>query len=245
MPKLTVKANQSELSRYAAEFFVSTANRAIDDGGRFTVSLSGGSTPKALYGLLASDEFADQIEWPKVFFFFGDERFVPADSSDSNFRMVNESLFRPLRVAEQNIFRWKTEFDNPDDAAADYETRIIDFFGLASGEFPIFDLMLLGLGDDGHTASLFPGTRALSVTDRIAVANCVEKLDAFRLTMTFPVINNSSVAAFLVSGESKADVLARIIDEQATDLPAAQVRPTSGDLHWLIDTSAASNLQST
>lgn len=243
MPIIKVSKSLNELSRDAAAFFVRAANEAIERSGRFTVSLSGGSTPKALYRLLAAEEFVDVVDWSRVYFFFGDERFVPVDSTDSNFRMVEETLFNPLRIPDSNIFRWKTELDSAEVAAADYDTRISHFFELSSGEFPRFDLTMLGLGEDGHTASLFPGTSALEIENRLAVANWVEKLKMYRLTMTLPVINNSAICAFLVAGEAKAYVVAAILDGSVTgDFPASEVTPVTGDLYWFLDEAAASKL---
>ena len=243
MPKIQIRKNLSDLSRRAAELFVSSASDATDRSGRFVVSLSGGSTPKALYQLLATDEFSNRVDWQKVYFFFGDERFVPIDSKNSNFRMLNESLFEPLKIPDVNIFRWRTELDNAEVAAADYETRMITFFELNEGELARFDLTLLGLGEDGHTASLFPGSLALEVTDRLAIENWVEKFQMFRLTMTYPVINNSAACAFLVSGEAKAAVLAEILGGTAkTGYPAKGVAPLNGELIWLLDEAAASKL---
>ena len=237
-----MSSDLNELGREASEFLVTQASNAINRTGRFTISLSGGSTPKALYRLLSS-EFGDRIEWSQVYFFFGDERYVPVDSNDSNFRMVNEALLQPLRIPVSNIYRWKTELDSPEAAATDYETRMVDFFELSPGQLPRFDMMLLGLGEDGHTASLFPDSAALEVMDRLAVANWVEKLETYRLTMTFPVINNSAIIAFLVAGESKASVLAEIENNASRAVyPAQRVTPANGELYWFIDEAAASKL---
>jgi 6-phosphogluconolactonase len=244
MPIRKVSSDLNELSREAAEFFVAKASDAIDRTGRFTVSLSGGSTPKALYRLLSS-EFGSRVDWARVNFFFGDERFVPVDSNDSNFRMVNLALFEPLRIPDSNIFRWKTELDSAEVTAADYDTRMAHFFELNLGQLPRFDVTLLGLGEDGHTASLFPDTTALEIVDRLAVANWVHKMETYRLTMTFPVINNSAVCAFLAAGESKADVLAKIQDHASpTAYPAERVAPIDGELYWFLDEAAASKLTS-
>lgn len=242
MPIVKVSSDLIDLSRQAAEFFVAKASNAIDRSGRFIVSLSGGSTPKALYHLLSS-EFGNRLDWSMVHIFIGDERFVPIDSNESNFRMVNETLFGPLQIPDSNIYRWRTELDSAEAAAADYDTRMAHFFELNPGEFPRFDLTLLGLGEDGHTASLFPESPALKITDRLAVANWVEKLDTNRLTLTFPVINNSAICAFLVAGESKATILAEIHNPASPAVyPAQQVRPVDGDLYWFMDKAAASKL---
>jgi len=240
-----------ELNYYAAEKFVEIAEEAIDKRGSFTVALAGGSTPKALYQLLASDKFRDKIDWSKVFFFFGDERHVPPDNAESNFRMADENLFEPLKISKKNIFRWIAEEKYAEIVADDYESWIWKFFtdkGLHTEEDgddePSFDLILLGMGADGHTASLFPDTEALNETEKIATENYVEKLDKTRLTLTFPVINNARNVVFLVTGEEKAATLRDVLegDFQPEKLPAQNVRPNHGNLFWLLDEKAASLL---
>jgi 6-phosphogluconolactonase len=241
-----------ELNNFAAEKFVEIAAGAIEERGDFTVALAGGSTPKALYQLLASDKFENEIDWSKVFFFFGDERNVPPDDAESNFRMANENLFRSLKISEKNIFRWLTEEKSVVAAADDYESRIRDFFGKKgllideSDTEPSFDLILLGMGADGHTASLFPFTEALSETAKFAVANPVEKLKTTRLTLTFPVINNARNIIFLVAGAEKAETARAVLegDFQPHKFPSQNVRPRDGAMWWLLDEKAASNLQS-
>jgi 6-phosphogluconolactonase len=235
--EIVVKKNLDDLSGAAAEFFVKTANSAITDNGRFTVALAGGSTPKSLYRLLASES---SIDWSRVHFFFGDERNVPPDSPESNFRMANEAFLKDLDLADEVVHPWRTDPDDAKEAAALYQTELETFFtGL-----PRFDLILLGLGSDGHTASLFPYTSALEETERIAVANYVEKLDSWRLTLTYPVINNASNIAFLVSGEEKADVLKAVVEgnHNVHRLPSQGVKPTNGRLIWFADTAAASQV---
>lgn len=239
MTEITVANDLNELNHFAAERFVTSAKEAIRTSGRSIVALAGGSTPKALYRLLSSKEFAGQLDWSKVSFFFGDERIVPSDHQDSNFRMAKENLFDPLDTHPQNIFRWRTEIGNARKTAADYEKTIKGFF--PEGELPRFDLILLGLGADGHTASLFPYSPAIKEASRIAVANRVEKLAADRLTLTFPVINNAANVIFLVSGKEKAPTLKEIL-ESAPDpekYPAQMVKPLDGNLIWLIDKQAA------
>jgi 6-phosphogluconolactonase len=235
MSEIIVASNIDELNRLAAGKFVELARNAT---GRFTVALAGGSTPKALYRRLASDEFRKKIDWTKVFFFLGDERFVPPDHADSNFRMATENLFSPLGTRPDNIFRWRTESGDPQQTAADYERTISVFFD--SDSLPRFDLILLGLGADGHTASLFPCSPALHENSRIAVANPVEKLAADRLTLTFPVINNAAHVIFLVSGEEKAPALKEILEgvTHPDKYPAQMVNPKSGTLSWFIDKQA-------
>lgn len=230
--------NLSTLSRAAAEFFCKIGNEAIKKHGRFSVALAGGSTPKSLYQLLASDACKNRIDWKRVFFFFGDERSVLPTDADSNFRMANENLLQPLQIAKENIFRWQTELKN---AAENYEQTIREFFDLSEIEFPRFDLILLGMGDDGHTASLFPFTEALKETSRIAVENQVEKLDTNRLTLTFPTINNAANIIFLISGGSKAEILREVLESEfkGEKLPSQNVKPTNGNLYWLLDTNSA------
>ncbi|MDQ2747194.1 MAG: 6-phosphogluconolactonase, partial [Acidobacteriota bacterium] len=180
--------NFEELTEFAAEKFVALAQDALKKRKRFTVALSGGSTPKALYALLAGEKFQKAIDWKHVYFFFGDERNVLPDEDESNFLMANDALFQPLNIAADKIYRWHTEIEPPAHIARDYAEHIGNFFK----KLPRFDLILLGMGDDGHTASLFPHTSALLELKRIAVANYVEKFDANRLTFTFPTINRAA-----------------------------------------------------
>ena len=226
------------LSRAAAELFFEIGDEAIKKRGKFTVALAGGSTPKSLYSLLAAAPYKDRIDWTKVFFFFGDERPVLPTDEESNFRMANESLLNSLKIARGNIFRWQTESKG---AAENYERTIKKFFDLSDGELPRFDLILLGMGDDGHTASLFPFTEALTITDAIAVENQVEKLGVKRLTLTFPAINNAANIVFLVSGTAKAEVLREVLEGEfrGEKFPSQNVKPVDGKLFWLVDADSA------
>jgi 6-phosphogluconolactonase len=236
--------NIEELNNFAAEKFVEIANEAIEKQGQFAVALAGGSTPKSLYKLLASDEFRNKIDWSRTFFFFGDERNVLPDDAESNFRMANENLFEPLKINDQNIFRWQTELENAEIIAENYENSIKDFFKLAENDFPEFDLILLGMGADGHTASLFPNTEALSNAENIAVANKVEKLDTTRLTLTLPTINNAANIIFLVAGEDKAEALREVLEGESAPekYPSQNIKPTNGELFWLLDKNVAKSL---
>lgn len=226
------------LSRFAAEKFVEIGNEAISKNDKFSVALAGGSTPKRLYQLLASVDFRSKIDWEKVYFSFGDERNVLLDSDDSNFKMANETLFQPLQISEENIFRWKTELEDANEIAKDYAEKI-------SGFLP-FDLILLGMGDDAHTASLFPNTKALNETEEFAVANFVKKFDSYRLTLTFPVINNAKNIIFLVSGSNKAEALREVLEGkfQPAKFPSQNIKPENGNLLWLVDKAAAKLLDS-
>jgi 6-phosphogluconolactonase len=236
--------NIEELNNFAAEKFVEIANEAIEKQGQFAVALAGGSTPKSLYKLLASDEFRNKIDWSRTFFFFGDERNVLPDDAESNFRMANENMFAPLKINHQNIFRWQTELENAEIIAENYENSIKEFFKLAKNDLPKFDLILLGMGADGHTASLFPYTEALYNTEKIAVANRVEKLNTTRLTLTLPTINNAANIIFLVAGEDKAEALREVLEGESAPekYPSQNIKPTNGELFWLIDKNVAKSL---
>jgi len=238
---ISVFPTAADLFRAAAEEFIRVGRGAIGAQGRFSVALSGGSTPKAVYSLLAS-KYAD-FAWNRVFLFFGDERHVPPTDPESNYRMVSEALLTKIAIPPENVFRVAAE--NPDAAAAalDYESQLQRFFGLKSGEFPRFDLVLLGMGPDGHTASLFPGSPALDEPSRLVVANWVAKLNAHRITLTFPVLNRAAEAMFLASGADKADMLHQVLEGKSTPpLPSQRVQPSEGKLLWMLDEAAAAKL---
>lgn len=244
---IKIFSDLGELNNFAAEKFVEIANDAIEKYSSFAVSLAGGSTPKSLYKLLSSEKFKDKIDWEKVFFFFGDERNVLPDADESNFKMANDNLFEPLQIKDKNIFRWETELRDAKEIAMKFEKQIKVFF-VTKTEQPAhancsdrFDLILLGMGDDGHTASLFPYTEALHETEKIAVANFVEKLNDWRFTLTFPTINNARNIMFLVAGKEKAETLRDVLEGelQPEKLPAQNIRPTDGNLFWLIDKNVA------
>ncbi len=233
-PNVKVFEDPRDLAEAAAGSFVEQARKAIEDSGRFSVALAGGSTPKRAYEVLAKEygETGD-LDWSKVHAFFGDERTVPPDHEDSNYRMAHDALLSHVPVG--SVHRMRGELDPPE-AAALYEEDLEAFFGGP----PRFDLVLLGIGEDGHTASLFPGTPALDVSDRWAVENSVEKLRTTRITLTVPAINAANSVVFLVAGEGKADALKEILEGDADprDYPAKLVRPSSGPV-WMLDRSAA------
>jgi 6-phosphogluconolactonase len=234
-----------ELFAAAAEEVMRSAKEAVEQRGRFTIALSGGSTPKSLYNLLATNA-RTTLPWDRMFFFFGDERHVPPTDPESNYRMADEAMLSKIPVAASNVFRFPAE--NPDAAAAAdaYEKTLRKFFAVESGQFPRFDLILLGMGPDGHTASLFPGTAGLQEKSKLVIANWVEKLKTSRLTLTLPVINAANCVAFLVSGTDKAPALKAVLEGDAPgeQYPSKLVRPTNGKLLWLIDRAAASGLTS-
>ena len=229
------------LFRSAAEEFISVGRSAIGAQGRFTVALSGGSTPKALYSLLATNYAT--FPWNRVFLFFGDERHVPPTDPESNYRMVNEALLTKITIPSENVFRVSGE--NPDAlaAAADYEAQVRRFFALKPSEFPRFDLILLGVGPDGHTASLFPDSEALEEKTRLVVANWVAKFNTHRITFTFPVLNHANEVMFMATGADKANMLHQILEGKNTPpLPSQRVLPSEGKLLWLLDEAAAAKL---
>jgi 6-phosphogluconolactonase len=239
-PEIRILSTPAELFQAAAEEFATRAAHAVQTNGRFAVALSGGSTPKSLYALLASGSIPN-IPWDKIFFFFGDERFVPPDHPDSNYRMVHETgLF--FKVSDGQVFRVPTEEKDSETAASDYELKLLKFFNLKPGEFPRFDLILLGLGPDGHTASLFPGTAALNENNRLVVANWVEKFHSFRITFTLPVLNHATCDMFLASGADKADIVREVLKNENANLPSQRVRPANGRLLWLLDRAASRSI---
>jgi 6-phosphogluconolactonase len=237
--EIRISNSAADLFHSAAVEFAALATAAVRHHGRFCLALAGGSTPKSLYALLASGAIPN-IPWDKIFFFFGDERHVPPDHPDSNYRMAQEAMLS--KAPHENVFRIHAEERDADAAARAYEQTICKFFGLQTGEFPRFDLMLLGMGPDGHTASLFPGSPALKDEYRLVVANWVEKFKSYRITLTWPVINHAACVMFLISGQDKAEALHEALENHGEDLPVKKVRPLDGRLVWLVDGAAASRL---
>jgi 6-phosphogluconolactonase len=252
---LSIQPDAMALTKMAAESFVFWARKAIERRGRFHVALSGGSTPKALFEALASPAYAPQVFWDQVHVWWGDERVVASDHKDSNFRMAREALLAHVPLRPEHIHRVRTEL-GPGQAAAHYETELRFAFGLIrideetgavldGGGWPVFDLILLGMGDDGHTASLFPGTEALAISGAspLVAANFVDKLDTWRVTFSAPLINAADSVVFLVSGAGKADVLRQVLlgDAQPDVLPSQMIAP-AGKLFWLTDAAAAASV---
>jgi 6-phosphogluconolactonase len=245
IPEIHRVSDASALSEAAAVLFVRAAADAIRAAGAFTVVLAGGSTPRGLYSLLAVNEsLRDQVSWDKVHVFWSDERHVPPDHPDSNFRMAHETLLSRVPIDPAHVWRMKGELAAASKAAEEYEHDLRKMFRLTSGRMPRFDLVLLGMGEDGHTASLFPNTRALNERRRIAVANWVAKFGADRITLTTPVINNASCVIFLVQGAGKAPALKAVFGKpfEPEQLPAQLIRPDRGRLIWIVDRAAASLL---
>jgi 6-phosphogluconolactonase len=240
-PEILIQRDLGELAHKAAEQFIALAGAAVARSGRFAVALSGGSTPRALYQLLGSAKYRERLDWRRVHLFWGDERCVPPDHAESNFRMARESWLSKIQMPAANIHRMEGEKE-PYAAAEAYEQELQQFFAPAPGQLPRFDLILLGIGEDGHTASLFPGSAALDENERMVAALYVDKLRAYRLTLTLPVINAGAQVMFLVSGANKANALGEILASGPCPYPAAKVRPCDGQLTWLIDQAAAQNL---
>lgn len=244
-PEIKIFQSVEELNAFARNEIARIAADSIRERGVFTIALSGGSTPKKLYELLvAAADFQGEIDWKKTHFFFGDERFVAPHAEESNFRMAHETLFSKIEVPSENIHRFLTEKTDAQNVAEEMENSLREFFRLARNEFPRFDLILLGMGADGHTASLFPKSEALKEKEKIVAANFVSKFDAFRLTFTFPTINNARNVIFLIAGEDKAEVLREVLHGVSNPLkfPSQFVRPTNGSLTFLIDSKASSLL---
>jgi 6-phosphogluconolactonase len=240
--EVRVYESLDELTRAAAEEVARAAERAVAERGRFTLALSGGSTPRPLYRLLASDPYRERLPWSAIHLFWGDERHVPPDHADSNFRMAREAMIDHVPVPPGNVHRVAAEDPDARRAAAAYESELRSFFGLAPGEQPAFDLLLLGIGPDGHTASLFPGSPAVNESDHVVVAPWVEAQRTFRITLTPPALNRGRLALFLVSGEDKADALHAVIEgEREPDRYPAQV--VEGNRLWMVDRAAASRLK--
>jgi 6-phosphogluconolactonase len=235
-----------ELFEAAAEEVARTANRAAAERGRFTLALAGGSTPKSLYTLLATNA-RTSLPWERTFFFWSDERHVPPTDPDSNYRMAQEAMLSKVPVPASNVLRVPAEMPDAAAAAEAYEQTLQRFFALQSEQVPRFDLILLGMGPDGHTASLFPETAALREKSRLVVANWVEKLKTSRITFTLPLLNAANSVAFLVSGTDKAPALKAVLesDNPGEQYPARLVRPTDGKLLWFVDRAAASELSNT
>jgi 6-phosphogluconolactonase len=243
--QVDVFADTNQLTAAAAERFALLAATAVEDHGAFSVALSGGSTPKALYRLMATDQvIRSKIPWSKVHFFFGDERHVPPDHADSNFRMANEAMFQALHTEQLDVHRVLAELTSAIEAAAQYEEDLKEFFelrGLLDNGFPRFDLIFLGMGPDGHTASLFPNSSGLNEKTRWVVANWVEKFQTDRITMTFPVLNSAAEVILFVAGPEKASLVAKVLDPAAdgTRYPVQDVKPRKGIKRWMLDASAA------
>lgn len=249
--QVRIYRDSDELALKAARLFARLADQYVIGCGKFTVALSGGSTPNAMFSVLAAEPFLDTVPWSSIYFFWGDERCVPPDHPDSNYRMTNEALLSKVSVPTENIFRIPADLPDPERAAEEYAATLTRFFLAGPGanrtgtaplsDVPRFDLVFLGMGPDGHTASLFPHTTALQAGEQIAVANYVEKFKAHRITLTAATINNARNVTFLAAGEDKAETLRNVLEGsyQPDVYPSQLIRPRNGTLLWLVDEAAA------
>ena len=242
-PTILVFETPEQVAVVAAERFVELAQKSIDDHKLFSVALSGGNTPRLMYELLAQEAFKERVDWSVIHTFFGDERMVPPDHPDSNYRLASEALLSHVPIPKDNVHPIKGIGDAVTNARV-YEKELLTFFG---SEWPRFDSVLLGLGKDGHTASLFPGTFALSERRAWVVANWIEDFRTYRITLTVPAINSAANVDFLVTGADKAPALAAVLEgpSHPEHLPAQLIKPDSGSVTWLVDRQAASKLSST
>jgi len=244
-PEIRVLADGAAIAKSAALVFVQAAASAVRDRGSFTVALAGGSTPKALYGLLAADSILrSQVPWDKMHLFFGDERHVGPEHPESNFRMATEAMISKAPLRADQVTRIKGEYEDTERAAREYEQGLRAHFKLKDGEYPRFDLLLAGMGNEGHTLSLFPGTKALHADGRIAVRNWVGKLYTERITITAPAANNAAQIIFMVTGADKALALKGVLEGpfEPDQLPAQLLQPINGKLLWLVDAAAGGML---
>jgi 6-phosphogluconolactonase len=243
--EIRILSDGAAIAKRAAQEFVQAAGSAVRENGSFHVALAGGSTPKALYSLLAADSaLRSQVPWDKMHLFFGDERHVGPEHPDSNFRMATEAMISKVPLKPEQVTRIKGECPDTEQAALEYEKALRDNFKVRDGEYPRFDLLLAGMGNEGHTLSLFPGTKALHADGRVAVRNWVGKLYTERITLTAPAASNAARILFMVTGADKALALKAVLEGpyEPEQLPAQFLQPKNGKLLWLVDTAAGSML---
>ncbi len=228
--------NKKKLVAATAERMVDSVEKAIVENGLCNIALSGGNTPGGVFSLLASSPYRDRVDWNKLHVFWGDERMVPPEHNDSNFKMARETLLDHVAIPDDNVHRIRGEIA-PEQAAENYAALLNNHFKTG---LPRFDIILLGLGEDGHTASLFPGTDVVEERERYVVAVFVPKLDSWRVTLALPVLSAAREIYFLVSGRSKSDIIQRIMSmkEPSKEFPATMVDPDNGELHWMLDSEA-------
>lgn len=243
--EIRILPDGTAIAKRAAQELVQAAAAAVGENSSFSVALAGGSTPKALYGLLVNDRaLRAQVPWDKIHLFFGDERHVAPDHADSNFRMAMEAMISHSPLKPEQVTRIKGEYPDAEQAALEYETALREYFKLKGGDYPRFDVVLAGMGNEGHTLSLFPGTKALHADGRIAVRNWIGKLCTDRITLTAPAASNAAQIIFMVTGADKAPALKSVLEGpfEPEQLPAQLLQPQNGRLLWLVDTAAGSML---
>jgi 6-phosphogluconolactonase len=245
VPDIRIYLDSQTWAEAAASFVLEVGTEAVRTNGRFFIALSGGTTPETLYRTLSSPPFIDRFDWSRSTFFFSDERCVPPDDSRSNYAMAKRALFNPLNITPSQIYRMPGESSDPQAAAVEHEQQMRAVTKTSPSAQPSLDLILLGLGEDGHTASLFPGASILRDRQHVIAATQSPKDPPNRLTMTLAAINRASVILFLVTGAGKAGVVRAILDpktEAERQLPAALVVPEEGRLFWFLDRAAAAEL---
>ncbi|MGH9433201.1 MAG: 6-phosphogluconolactonase [Terriglobia bacterium] len=230
-----------DLSEAAARLIINRARDKASHGKSFSVALSGGHTPQRLYQLLATNAISGQLPWEHVHLFQVDERCVPPDDAESNFRMIREAWLDRVPAAKSNFHRMAAEQPDLDQAARDYANQLAQVLRPAPGQFPRLDLVLLGMGNDGHTASLFPGSKALTEMKLWVMPNYVDKFHMNRMTLTYPVLNAAAELVFLVAGADKAETLQKVLHggDGAPQFPAQGIRPVNGQVRWYLDAEAA------
>ena len=238
---IQIEKDPAKLSEVAAALFVQSAKEAIDANGKFNVALTGGSSPKGLYQLLAGEQYKSQVEWDKVFVFWGDERWVSLDDEQSNAGMAYETLLNHVPIPASNVFPMWTAGITPEARAEEYTI----YLKKVLGEAGVFDLILLGMGDDGHCASLFPGTEVLKEEKKWVEGYFLKSKDIHRITLTAPLINKAKKIVFFVFGENKADALFEVLEGERnpTQYPSQMIQPSEGEVQWLVDETAASKLR--
>ena len=247
--QLHIYKNTEELSSQVADWMIDHINKTLQKQGRFTLVLSGGSTPKKLNELLTTEAYKNKIDWSKVHIFWGDERFVPFNDERNNAKMAFDTLLNHVPVAKDNIHVMQTENITPEDSAKAYEEVLKNYFPLTGNRKPetlnSFDLVILGMGDDGHTLSLFPGkTEVIHETERLCTSLWLESQDMYRVTLTHPIVNQSAAVAFLVTGSNKVKALHEVLKGEFNPdvYPSQIIKPTHGELHWFLDEAAAAGL---
>jgi 6-phosphogluconolactonase len=243
--EIRILPDGAAIAKRAAQELLRAAAAAVREKGSFNITLAGGSTPKALYSLLVNDPaLRSQVPWDKIHLFFGDERHVPPDHPDSNFRMAAEAMISKSPLKPGQVTRIKGEYFDAEQAALEYEKALREYFELKDGEYPRFDLLLAGMGNEGHTLSLFPGTKALHADGRLVVRNWIGKLYTERITLTAPAASNAALVLFMVTGADKAPALKAVLEGsfEPEQLPAQLLQSQNGKSLWLVDTAAAGML---
>jgi 6-phosphogluconolactonase len=243
-PELKILDDYQRLCEDVTQEILRLSNKKISKQDRFTIVLSGGLTPKGIYQRMAGTDYRDKFRWEKIHFFWSDERWVTFEDQESNYRMVSQALLTKVKIPSANIHPIQTEGCDIKDSARLYEKTIGDFFKLKKDELPRFDLILLGLGRDGHTSSLFPKNPALAVKDRFVTAVSEKGITKQRITLTLPIINHAEMIFFLVSGDEKAEIVHEVLDNENRNVfPADEIRPDRGKTCWFLDKAAARRLE--